>query len=78
MYNLVNFGFLKIRKLTNDHLEIRNLEKKLIWGSPYDATIDINNVLFHWMIKHINVSNVFLKFKRKLDLNHLEIKKVQN
>jgi hypothetical protein len=32
--------------------------KNLIWGSPYDATVDINNVLFHWMIKQINVANV--------------------
>jgi hypothetical protein len=46
--HLINFGLLKTLELTNDHLEIQNLEKKtLIWGPPYGVTIDINNVLLH-------------------------------
>jgi hypothetical protein len=32
MYNLVDFGLLKSSKLTNDHLEIRNLEIKIDLG----------------------------------------------
>jgi hypothetical protein len=78
MYNIVDFGLLKIPKLTIDHLEIRNLENFFNLGSPYDATIDISNVLFHWMIKQINVSNVLFQIKRKFDPNHLEVRKDQN
>jgi hypothetical protein len=44
---LIDFKLLKSLELTNDNLEIGNLMKTLIWGSPYDATIDINNVLPH-------------------------------
>jgi hypothetical protein len=43
----VNFGLLKNPKFINDHLEIQYLERNLIWGPPYDATININNVLPH-------------------------------
>jgi hypothetical protein len=32
MYNLVDFELLKNPKLTNGHLEIRNLEKKIDLG----------------------------------------------
>ncbi len=52
---LVNFYLLKSLELTNDQLEIRNWKKTLIWGLPFDVTININNAL--------------LKFNRKLDSN---------
>jgi hypothetical protein len=42
---LNNFGLSKSPKLTNDHLEIGNLEVNFDLGSPYGATIDINDVL---------------------------------
>jgi len=66
MYNIVDFRLLKIPKLIIDHLEIRNLEIFLNLGSPYDATIEINNVLFHWMIKQINVSSVLFQIQKKI------------
>jgi hypothetical protein len=44
----VNFELLKSLELTNDHLEIQNLEKKIKLGTrSYDATIEINNVFPH-------------------------------
>ncbi len=42
---LNNFGLSKSPKLTNDHLEFGNLEENFDLGSPYGATIDINDVL---------------------------------
>jgi hypothetical protein len=42
---LVYFELLKSLELTNDHLQIENLERNLIWGPLYDATININNIL---------------------------------
>ncbi len=44
---LVNFGLLRSLELIIDHLEIGNLDETLIWGSQNDATININNFLFH-------------------------------
>jgi hypothetical protein len=36
----------------------------LIWGPPYDGTIDINNVnLFHYMIQQIDVFNVLFQIR---------------
>jgi hypothetical protein len=32
------------------HLEIPKLKKNFDLRPPYDATININNVLLHWMI----------------------------
>jgi hypothetical protein len=42
---LNNFGLSKSPKLTNDHLEIGNLEVNFDSRSPYGATIHINDVL---------------------------------
>ncbi len=56
---LINFGFLKNLELTYDHFGMWKFGKKtLIWGPPYNATIDINIILFHYMIQQINVFNV--------------------
>jgi hypothetical protein len=41
---LNNFGLSKSSKLTNDHLKIGNLEINFDLGSPYGATIDINDI----------------------------------
>jgi hypothetical protein len=52
---LGHFYLLKSLELTNDQLEIRNWKETLIWGSPCDVTININNAL--------------VKFNRKLESN---------
>jgi hypothetical protein len=66
---LVSFGFLKSLELTNDHFGIWKFEKKtLIWGPPYDATIDINNVLFHHMIQQKNNLMFCFKFNKILTI----------
>jgi hypothetical protein len=44
-------------------LEFGNLKKPLIWGPPYDATIDINNVLFHHMVQQKKFINVLLQIQ---------------
>jgi hypothetical protein len=44
---LINFRLLKSSKLTNDHLKIENLERNFDLGATCDATININNFLFH-------------------------------
>jgi hypothetical protein len=46
---LVFSEFLKSSKLTNslEILDTGNLKKNFDLGSPYDATIDIDNFLFH-------------------------------
>jgi hypothetical protein len=51
--------------MTIKRLEIS--KEILIWGPPYDATIDINNFLPHQMIQQKDISNIFF---RKLDSNH--------
>jgi hypothetical protein len=58
----VNFYRLKSLELTNDQLEIRIWKETLIWGSPCDATINIDNAL--------------LQFNRKLDFNPHWVQKV--
>jgi hypothetical protein len=45
--------------MTIKRLEI--LKQILIWGPPYDATIDINNFLPHQMIQQKDISNFFSK-----------------
>jgi hypothetical protein len=44
---LVNFELFKSLKLTNGHLMLEISRETLIWGPPYDATINVNNVLPH-------------------------------
>jgi hypothetical protein len=72
-----NSRFLKSLELTNNHFENWKFgkKKKLIWGPPYDATIYINNILFHYMIQQ--KKKICLKFNKKIDPNH-QAKKVQN
>jgi hypothetical protein len=43
------------------------LKEILIWGPPYDTTIDNNIFLPHQMIQQKDISNIFFK---KLDSNH--------
>jgi hypothetical protein len=38
----------------------------LIWGPPYDVTLDINNVLSHYIIQQIDVSNVLPQVQLKI------------
>jgi hypothetical protein len=56
MYS-INFEFFKSSKLTNDHLKIENLKKKLWFKISYDITIDINNILSHYLTQQIDVFN---------------------
>jgi hypothetical protein len=39
-------------------LEIKNLKENFDLGPPYDATIDIDYFLSHYVIKKIDVSNL--------------------
>jgi len=55
---LVNFEFFKSLKLTNEYLKVENLKNKLWFKVSYDITIDINNVLSHYLTQQIDVFNV--------------------
>ncbi len=51
---VVSFKPLKSPKLTNDHFGDQNFD----FGATKCATIDIDNVLFHYMVEQIDISNV--------------------
>jgi hypothetical protein len=42
---LISFRLFKNIELTNDHLEVEDLKKKIRLRPPYDATIDVNEFL---------------------------------
>ncbi len=58
MYIITSRLFKRL-KLMIDIWKMEFSLKIMFWWSLNDATLDINNVLSHWMIQQINMNNVF-------------------